>query len=85
MSAMVELKTFNEAIAWGEGWEAYAIELRKRLERSEMDRQFWMEQSDFWSQQLESVVKMWIKADQPPQPSDLPPVEESEEEYNPFP
>lgn len=64
-SEMVEIKTIDQALAWGEGWEEYARELRKQLERAEIDRQFWMEQSDFWHGQLASIVAMWIKEGKP--------------------
>lgn len=62
---MREIKTLEQALAWGDEWEAIARQLLKELERAETDRDFYLQQSNFWHAELKAVVDLWVKSAEP--------------------
>lgn len=72
------LETFHELM----DAQAELKRLRARYSRLEWDRDWWIEQSDFWSNQAEAIINAWIAQSDPqtppPLPAELPPLEEVE-------
>jgi hypothetical protein len=59
---MRELRTLEQALAWGDEWEARARQLLKDLERAQTDRDFYLQQSNFWHAELRAIVDLWVKS-----------------------